>query len=157
MPPNVIMHQSTFGYNSTLHHIVSQIDDNPPVGTDMQIPNDCSVFPQFVGNGYFLPHEQMMRNGPVLRDLQDTNQNAQLSYNTRNTTEPGSPEYTCQPLPITESHTITENQQPVMQQIAPKGNNPVLNEETLLNIIKSIKNLESLLRHDKFHSNICRV
>ena len=36
-----------------------------------------------------------------------------------------------------------------MQQIAPEGNNPVLNEETLLNIIKSIKNLESLLKDMK--------
>ena len=39
-----------------------------------------------------------------------------------------------------------------MQQIAPEGNNPVLNEETLLNIIKSIKNLESL--HKDMKSSI---
>ena len=75
---------------------------------------------------------------------------------TENIAVSGSSEFTCRPfVPVAESHDKTEAQQcqsnydQVMQQISTEGVSTVVNEETLLDIIKSIKNLESLLNNMK--------
>ena len=125
-------------------------------GTDVQILTGSTVLSQFTSNSQSQSQREMMhfqeqRNETdVYSSKPHVNQEAQ-NDGYRNTTVSGSPEFTCRPfMPLVESHDKMEVQQrqssydQVIQHKTSEGGNNSVYEETLLNIIRSIKNLESL-------------
>ena len=120
-------------------------------GTDVQMLTDSAVLPQFNSSNPPPSQSEMMYNKEQRSDTECFNSNphdyqgAQSDGN-RNIAVSGSPEFTCRPfVPVAESHDKTE----IMPQKSTEGVSTVVNEETLLDIIKSIKNLESLLNNMK--------
>lgn len=130
-------------------------------GTDVQMLTDSAVLPQFTSSNPPPSQREMMYNTEQRSDTECFNSNphdyqgGQFDEN-RNIAVSGSPEFTCRPfVPVAESHDKTEAQQcqsnydQVMPQKSTEGVSTLVNEETLLDIIKSIKNLESLLNNMK--------
>ena len=134
-------------------------------GTDSHMLTDPIVLPQFISSSQPPPQREMMYNieqrskTDVFSSQPHGSHGVQIGGN-RNTAESGSPEFTCRPfIPVVDSHDKTEAQQRhannnnnndlVIPQKSSEGGNIVVNEETLLNIIKSIKTLESLLNNMK--------
>ena len=127
----------------------------------MQMLTDSVVLPQITSCNLPPSQREMMYSKEQRSDTEyfssnpNDYQGAQFDGN-RNIAVPGSPEFTCRPfIPVAESHDKTEAQQrhanngQVIPQKSSEGVSTVVNKETLLDIIKSIKNLESLLNNMK--------
>ena len=130
-------------------------------GTDSHMLTDPTVLQQFISSSQPPPQRELMYNieqgseTDVFSSQPHGSHGIQIGGN-RNTAESGSPEFTCRPfIPVVDSHDKAGAQQrhanddQVIPQKSSEGGNTVVNEETLLNIIKSIKNLESLLNNMK--------
>ena len=125
-------------------------------GTDVQMLTHSVVLPHITSCNPPPSQREMVYSKEQRSDTECFSSNPNDYQGNRNIAVPGSPEFTCRPfIPVAESHDKTEAQQrhanndQVIPQKSSEGVSTVVNEETLLDIIKSIKNLESLLNNMK--------